>query len=293
MIRFFYTICLLSLFLLGCDPEGDDMPDPTEKGGTLQFDSGPDFQGKIIPVHYFIPIGDVSQMPFQIVFHGADRNGKDYLAGWAQKAREYGVIIIAPEFSTSEFNTTQYNEGNFVVSGNINAPEKTTFALIDQIFEFVKAEFSLNNDRYNIYGHSAGAQFVHRYLQFYDTPKLDKAISANAGWYTFPDESFNFPYGINGLFQDPQLIREKYYQKNLIVFLGTADTLIDNNLRVTSQANRQGRHRRERGETFYNDNLSQANAAGQNFNWKLEYAEGVGHDHRAMSSIAADILYKE
>lgn len=293
MIRIFCSICLLSVLLFGCDPEGDNMPDPTEKGGTLQFDSGEEFQDKIIPVHYFIPIGDVSQMPFLIVFHGADRDGKDYLAGWAQKAREYGVIIIAPEFSTSNFNTTQYNEGNFVVSGTISAPEKTTFALIDKIFEFVKAELSLNNDRYNIYGHSAGAQFVHRYLQFYDTPKLEKAIAANAGWYTFPDETINYPYGINGLFPQPESVRANFYQKELIVFLGTADTLINNNLRVTTQANRQGRHRLERGETFYNDNLSRATAAGQNFNWKLEYAEGVGHDHTAMSPIAADILYKK
>jgi hypothetical protein len=58
----------------------------------------------------------------------------------------------------------------------------------------------LDHAGYDMYGHSAGAQFVHRYLQFYDSPKVKKAVAANAGWYTFPNEAINYPYGIKSLF---------------------------------------------------------------------------------------------
>jgi poly(3-hydroxybutyrate) depolymerase len=140
MMRKMLVLLLPILLLASCGSKEDMTPEPREKGGTLQFDSGPLFQNKIIPVHYFVPVGDEAQMPFLIVMHGADRNPREYLASWASKAREYKVIVIAPEFSEADFNSVQYNEGNYMTSGSVNPPEATTFSLIDKIFDFVKAD---------------------------------------------------------------------------------------------------------------------------------------------------------
>ena len=290
-MRNLIIILFAALTIAACQKEAPT-PEAREKGGILQFDSGPDFQGKLIAVHYFVPTGDVSTMPFQIVLHGADRNARDYLAAWAQKAREYRFIAIAPEFAASDFSTAQYNEGGFISSGSINPPEKTTFALLDRIFDFAQEELGLSNEQYNLYGHSAGAQFIHRYLQFYDSPKVAKAVVANAGWYTFPDEDISYPYGIKGLFSDHESLRGNFYNKELTLLLGTADTLRDNNLRVTAQADNQGRNRLERGNAFFERNQNQAAAANQDFRWQRVLAEGVGHDHRLMSPAAADFLYQ-
>jgi poly(3-hydroxybutyrate) depolymerase len=284
-------LLLVALSIAACQKEAPT-PGPRERGGILQFDSGPDFQGKLIAVHYFVPAGEASTMPFQIILHGADRNARDYLAAWAQKAREYRFIAIAPEFAASDFSTAQYNEGNFISSGSINPPEKTTFALIDKIFAYVQEELGLSNEQYNLYGHSAGAQFIHRYLQFYDSPKVAKAVAANAGWYTFPDEDISYPYGIKGLFSDEAALRQNFYNQDLTLLLGTADTLRNNNLRVTAQADNQGRNRLERGNAFFERNQNQAASANQNFQWQRVYVEGVGHDHRQMSPAAADFLYQ-
>ena len=285
-------LALLVLLLASCGPKEDITPEPREKGGTFQYNSGAQFQGKIIPVHYFVPAGEVAGMPFLIIMHGADRNAREYLAAWAQKTREYKVIAIAPEFSAADFNSVEYNEGNFITSGSMNPPEATTFSLIDKIFEFVKSELELNNDSYDIYGHSAGAQFVHRYLQFYDSPKVGKAITANAGWYTFPNEAINYPYGIKNLFSDHDAHRRKYYARQLIILLGTADTIRGGSLRTTAGADNQGLNRLERGNYFFQYNQGRAAATNEAFNWQRQYVEGVGHDNILMAPAAADILYR-
>jgi len=291
LYRSLLIYCALIILFVSCNKEDSDTDRIREKSGIINFEAGPDFQNKVIPIHYFVPEGGPKGKDVQIVLHGADRNANDYLAGWAHKARIYNVIVLAPEFSAADFNTAQFNEGNYIVSGQINDADKTTFSLIDRIFDQLILDLEAEATTYNIYGHSAGAQFVHRYLQFYNSTKVDKAVAANAGWYTFPNEAVSFPYGIRNLFQDESGHRSNYYQKNLTVLLGAADTIRDNNLRVTQQADQQGRHRFERGNNFfeYNSDLSIQNNFP--FNWNRFHVEGIGHQHRDMSAAAADILY--
>ena len=45
--------------------------------------------------------------------------------------------------------------------------------------------FGVKTDLYKIYGHSGGAQFVHRYLLMSDAPKVKTAVAANAGFIHF------------------------------------------------------------------------------------------------------------
>lgn len=287
-----FIIIMLSLLLFSCSKDEKTTVEEQEKGGVLNFNSGPDFGNKTIPVHYFIPKGQKSQMQFQIVLHGDDRNAREYIAAWAQKGREYGIIVIAPEFSEAQFNTALYHQGNAVINNQLNAPEKTTFSLIDRIFEFVKVELKISNTQYNIYGHSAGAQFVHRFVGFYNSPYLKSAVSANSGWYTFPDETINYPYGIRNLISDNSGFRGAYYQKELIILLGTADTLRSGGLRTTAQADSQGKNRLERGIRFFNVNSEKAILESHTFNWRISYGDNIGHDHTLMSQAAADFLYK-
>src|SRR5690606_29301970 len=130
----------------------------------------------------------------------------------------------------------QYNEGNINAGGQLNPPEKTTFSLIDRIFEMTKNSLQLPMNQYNLYGHSAGAQFVHRFVAFYDSPYLKSAIAANAGWYTFPDENVTYPYGIKSIVNNLSTFKTNYFNKDLLILLGTADVVRDGALRVTPEA---------------------------------------------------------
>lgn len=263
-----------------------------EKGGILTYNTGEEFGSKSIPVHYFIPKGDKNEMKVQVIIHGNERNAREYIAAWAQKAREYGLILLAPEFSEAQFNSSLFQEGNAVTNGKLNAPEKTTFYLLDKIFEFSKEELPFPATSFYVYGHSAGAQFVHRMVEFYESSYLNKAVSANAGWYTFPNENISYPYGIKSLVTDSKAFRKSFFQKDLILLLGTADTLRTGDLRITAQADSQGRNRLERGNNFFGFCEDKARVESHSFNWKLFYVEDTGHDHVLMSKAAADVLYK-
>lgn len=293
MIRIYHLIIFTAVILLitACMKEDTSQQNTQEKGGVLTMDAGAHFDNKIIPVHYFIPKGDIDRMQVQIILHGNERNAREYIAAWAQKAREFGLILLAPELSEAQFNTTLFQEGNAVVNGQLNTPEKTTFHLLDKVFEFSKEELSFLATSFHLYGHSAGAQLVHRMVEFYDSPFLKSAVAANAGWYTFPDENISFPYGIRSLVPDAEIFRKQCYQKNLIILLGTADTLRTGGLRVTAQADNQGKNRLERGMRFFQFNEDRASSQSQSFQWKLFFARDIGHDHTLMSKEAADILY--
>jgi pimeloyl-ACP methyl ester carboxylesterase len=285
-------LVLVALVAIAFTTRSDGPTIGPESSGILEFQAGPLFQDKTIPIHYYLPPGDQREMPIQIVLHGASRNADDYLAGWTEKARQYGVIILAPEFSKDQFSIGEYTHGQLMDSLlRINPPEQTLFALIDQMFAHAKSALELGQEQYNLFGHSAGGQFVHRYLQFYDSPALGKAIAANAGWYTFPDEAIEYPYGISGMSQDYIAFRARYYAKDLTILLGTADTLRTNNLRVNPEADRQGPNRLERGKYFFAANRENATAAGQLFNWKIAYVPEAGHQHQLMSAAAAELLY--
>jgi len=248
----------------------------------------------VIPLHYFVPEGDVSKMSFQIILHGAGRNADEYLESWIEYAKKYGVILMAPEFSKAQFTISEYTQGMMVDSLQKLRPlDQTLFSLLDLLFEYAKDELHLQQETYNLFGHSAGGQFVHRYLQFYQSSRVGRSIAANPGWYTFPDESMEYPYGIHGLISDPAAYRASYYEKVLIVLLGTADTLRTGNLRVNAQADLQGQNRYERGHYFFDRNKQMAAVAGLSFKWELKEVPDIGHQYQYMSAAAAQLLYGE
>lgn len=287
----FLSLLLMFIMFYGCTSAtggNRKMPD----SGILSFNTGPDFDQREVRVHYYIPSGNASEMSCQFVMHGAGRNADDYLAGWKVKANEYNLIIIAPEFSKELFRSEEYYGGRALnPEGKLSEPGTTTFSLVDRMFEFVNEKLELRQTSYNIYGHSAGGQFTHRFMLFYDSPYVDRAVAANAGWYTFPDDTIEYPYGIKGLYKNGDSLLKAYYIKNLTILLGTADTIRDKDLRQTTEADAQGLTRLARGESFFNDNKLKAEKEGFVFRWGKVYVTGVGHDHTLMSPAAADLLY--
>lgn len=181
-------------------------------------------------------------------------------------------------------------EGTSSVAGT--DPAEWIFGDFDRIFEEVREHLELETETYDLFGHSAGGQILHRLALFHPNGRADRVVAANSGWYTLPTFEQEFPYGLedSGLAED-QL--EAAFGTRLVVFLGEEDDEDETrgSLRRTPEADRQGEHRLERGRYFFSRARETAEALGMDFEWNLELVPDVGHDYERMSEAAADYLY--
>jgi hypothetical protein len=112
------------------------------------------------------------------VMHGADRKGEEYLGAWAGISDRTGIIVIAPEFSIKDFGEVHgYNLGNVESIGGLrNEKAVWSFSVIENIFDKLRSA-GLTSTSYNMFGHSAGGQFVHRMLTFLPEARVELNIS--------------------------------------------------------------------------------------------------------------------
>lgn len=252
---------------------------------------------KSIEVFYHITAGDVTKMPILFSFHGVNRNADDYRDYWISMANNNQFMVFAPKFSDDDFPTgDQYNLANIFDDGDnpssatFNQKAAWTFSTIDPIFETIKTAVSGTQEKYNAWGHSAGAQFLQRFVLYLPDSKLDVAICSNAGWYTVPESTVNFPYGIkNG--QLPNTDLTKAFSKKLIVHLGQNDTNPNAGLRRNTIVDeQQGTNRLVRGRYYFNTAQTTALNMGATFNWQKHEVSGVGHDPQLMANDALQYL---
>ena len=127
-------------------------------------------------------------------------------------------------------------------------------------------------------------------MLFYDSPYVEKAVIGSPGWYTFPDASQDFPYGVRNIpYVTPETIR-KYLAKPIILQLATGDTIRESYLRKTPEAEAQGRNRYERGNQFYR--YLHRIAAEHNWpcNWQKIEEQGIGHHSAGMGRRAVPAM---
>lgn len=245
-----------------------------------------------IRVFYHIPADrDRTKMPVIIGFHGNDRDCSYWIETWKEYADKDGFMFFIPWFTHESFPTRRYQEvGIKDEDGNILSPKYRTTALVDSLINTILINSGTQDSTVTIYGHSAGGQFVHRFMLLNDSPFVNKAIIGNPGWFTFPTKDLDYSYGIRNLgeIQDNQI--RKMIEKDIILQLAEGDTLRENFLRKTYEADLQGLNRLERGNHFFDTLKSMAEKNDWNFNWQRVYVPNVGHDAIEMSRHAAQHL---
>lgn len=286
----------LSISFVGC---WDDDVEPEISGGktffpgarVIEYDGYAPLAERPIKVHYSIPNhGDISQMPILFVFPGLERNADDYLNSWKGASDSRNFMVFVLEFSKDLYTTSQYIEGGMFENGQPVEPEKWTFSLIEPLFDLIREETGSQLTQYDLWGHSAGAQFVHRYATFMPNARIHRAVSANAGWYTLPDADVEYPYGLKHSGGADAATLKQLFATELIIQLGTADTSRDG-LNTTAGAEAQGQNRFERGNYYFNKSKQIASEGAYNFKWKRVEVEGVAHDQTQMASAAVQLLY--
>jgi poly-gamma-glutamate capsule biosynthesis protein CapA/YwtB (metallophosphatase superfamily)/poly(3-hydroxybutyrate) depolymerase len=251
--------------------------------------------GKTVPVWYYLPENASAETPVLVVMHGVNRDADRYRNEWMPHAQRHGFILLAPEFSNAQFpGADAYNYGGTVDDkGRPQPREQWSFSFIEPIVAAAKTAVGNKTAKFFLYGHSAGAQFVHRYLYFVPDAPVAGVIAANAGWWTMPDEMVDFPYGLRGSPITEDALKT-ILQRPLVVLLGTRDTDPNHpNLRRTAEAMRQGPYRLVRGHYFFENGQAAALAYGVPFGWKLALAPGIGHVDGGMAASAVKLLFGE
>lgn len=248
-----------------------------------------DWAGPDIPVWtYFPKETDLTQAPILFVMHGNGRNSQSYMSAWMPLADEKGVILIAPNFSRETFpGSRRYNLGYvFETDGQKRDEAEWSFSAIEPIFDQIVEKLSSRQTHYTIYGHSAGSQFVHRFLYFKPDARIKRVLAANAGWYTLPDFQEAFPYGLQDSGLSAAALKHAL-ETPVVILLGDKDIDAQHrSLRRTPEAMQQGVHRFARGQTFYRAGQEAASALNTPFNWRIEIVPDVAHSNAGMARAA-------
>lgn len=261
--------------------------------------------GKAITVWYAKPMSFSADTPIVMVLHGQNRNAQSYRNVWKNYAKQYGFVVLAPEFSEELFPGNQYEHGNYFfvtptearknkTRPQKNLPDDWSFRVPEKIFDdFGAKREKTAQTSYYLYGHSAGAQFAHRLLAVLPETNVKMAIAANAGRYTLPDMEESWPYGLKETAStNGDLV--KFLGSPLVILLGENDTDSEHpGLRRTKKADRQGTNRLARGRYFYNFGLNAANTLKVPFAWRLQIVPDAAHSNKAMAAAAAAVIAED
>ena len=319
-----YLLCMGLLFLSACAPQGGgqtkEVPSVvsltpaalvdsaalfSQRSGTFEFFSQDDrrLTARVYRATNFDPVNG----PVLFVMHGARRNAERYLQAAAAVVERYNALAIAIEFSRQDYpKGDDYTLGvttfgpvdeTALDEGRWRKPENYLYAEVERLYLAVRQALGGRQSGYYLFGHSAGAQFIHRMMTFMPQSHVLKAVAANAGWYTLPvrgdDPNLFLPYGLEGSPVSEDEVRA-LLASPLTLLLGTEDTLTadqDPLLRNTPQALQQGATRLARGQAYFSTGRQRAESLDTLFSWHLEKAPGAGHDIDQMIASAGFLLF--
>ena len=262
--------------------------------GSFVFSHGAATMLPSIRVFFFRPKSSVRDARIVIAMHGLDRAASDFRDVLVEQAGRTGQIVLVPEFDAARFPSVYaYNHGNVrrpPPNETIFPRDLWNFSIIDRLFEHVRTAVRADRETFGLFGISAGAQFVLRYLALTEATAVDAAVAANSGWYMLPDLAVDYPAGMGGLNLDESYLR-RYLGRRVIVLLGDADTdSAAADLARSEAAMAQGPHRLARGLWHFEHCKQIANQLGARFGWELKIVPGAGHVDQQIFDQAANIL---
>ncbi len=287
--------------------------------GAFLLEGGSRKRDKKIQVHYYQPTSFGPASKILLVIPGAGRNGDSYRDAWIPAAEKYGVLILSPQYAQEDYPFEDYHLGGVMYDLNLSNsieyvensnrvildeqkfeykvndhPEEWIFNDFDRIFNLVVEATHSTQEGYDIFGHSAGGQILHRLAIFQKASKANNIIAANAGFYTLLSSTTDLPFGIKNAPLKEENVQYAL-RKKLTLLIGELDNENETGgtlLRSTT-ADQQGLHRLARAKYFYHQARAIAEEKGLECNWELKIIPGVGHNHEKMGKAAADFLYEE
>ena len=283
---------------------------------TFTMPGGKRRESQVITVHCYRPSTFTRRSRVLLVIPGAGRNGDDYRDSWTSIADTHGVLVASPSYPESGYNPAAYQMCGVIENLKIGTPlpqstetsvylrdedvrfdvnprrDEWLFNDFDRLFARLVRATGSSQRSYDMFGHSAGAQVLHRHALLWQGSRARRVIAANAGFYTLPDLSTPQPVGLAGLGLGEQALREAF-KRDLTILLGEKDNHPDlgGSHLHTPMIDQQGTNRLARGRYFHAFGRERASGLHTDFRWTLAEVPGVGHDYRAMARAAAQHLY--
>jgi hypothetical protein len=231
-------------------------------------------------------------LPVVFVHHGVARNGRDYRDYWLPHVDQGQFLAISIEFPEASFpEYLWYNFGNLhTKDGRTNPRARWTFGIDPRLFNRLREQDITATQRYGLFGHSAGGQYVHRMLSFGYRDAVAVAVSANAGTYAMPDLTIDWPWGLGATeVTDEDLAG--WLRFPLTVMAGTDDTKTTGRFFPKGPKSlRQGPHRHARAHSYLATAQQAAARTDVELAWRVIDVADVGHDGRRMSDAAAPFI---
>jgi hypothetical protein len=208
------------------------------------------------------------------VMHGGSRTGEAARDAGAASTRPHDFVILAPEFSERDYPGDAYAFGNMADSaGRLRPESRWALSAIEHLFDAIREAGRLTTPTYDIIGHSAGGQFVHRLVLFVPGARFRRAVASSPGRYAFPSLTAPFPYGLRGTAIDAGTLVHAL-SRDFVLLLGDRDTV---DRPREPEAMSQGRNRFARGLRFFAAATEMANEIGAPLAWRLVILPGADH----------------
>jgi len=233
----------------------------------------------------------------------AEENARYYAASWIDFAEGQGVILIAPAFNQGDFSSRL---GDHAMSGYRGLFGREIGA-DEWVLRLVKAHhqtFGSADDRFILYGHSAGGQFTGRFLVTHPE-SVKQAVITSAATYPQPNTQVAWPFGMGELhteiewgpdtFQQVDIVPDKgkwlaATQIPLTVIVGLNDTA---ELPAALIPGQKGKNRFTIARNWIQDMAAFAEENGLESQFKLELIPGRGHSMSGLIPYSQAALISE
>jgi poly(3-hydroxybutyrate) depolymerase len=240
--------------------------------GSLEFDSGEG--APPVRVWYYRPSQSSPTSRVLFLMHGSSRTGEEARDIGAGFAEDHDFVLLVPEFRERDYPGDRYAFGNMCdEAGRLQPQPKWGFIVVERLFDYVRKKLGLGATTYDIIGHSAGGQFVHRLVLFLPSARFRRAVASSPGRYAFPTLRQSFPYGLAGAGIDAERLATAF-GRDFILLLGDRDTT---DTEREPAAMLQGANRFARGLRFFATATEEARVLHSGLAWRLRIVNGANH----------------
>ena len=218
----------------------------------------------------YVPATAAPGAPVLVAVHGVSRNAHEQAGVFSTLCDTRGAVLLVPVF-------TQDQHKDYQRLGRKGRGLRVDL-LLHRFLSEVASLSGADVTQIRLFGFSGGAQFAHRYVMAHPH-RVARAVVAASGWYTFPDRTQKYPYGIRGnrSLDGVRFVPEDFLQIPIQVIVGDRDlgsVNLRSNGRVEAQ---QGANRLERARRWVA--AMRTAAAAYDVTSKVSLTEVAGVDH--------------